>query len=136
MFLNTKVWQQVVAAALAAVGNNLAWKRAVERGAREIERSRYWRFADGVLRIQSTSSKKFYDVDANHTCEATRNGHRACKHRAAHRLMMRYVEALAALDAPTPTPAQPTRAQREAERNNAVLVKPQPSGLRYNGVDI
>ncbi len=94
MILNNQIWKATVAAALAVVTGNAAWVRAIERGAKEIERAAYWSFADGVLTIKSTTSGKLYRIDDQHACEATANSHKACKHRAAHRLLTRYAERL------------------------------------------
>lgn len=102
MILNTRIWNETVNAAKAAAITSPAWLRAIERAAIEIERARYWPFADGVLTIQSTTSKKMYRVADSHTCEA-KGG--ICKHRAARRLMMRYTERL--LTAPVPAPMKP-----------------------------
>jgi hypothetical protein len=94
MILNTRIWQETINAAKSAASTSPAWLRAIDRAVIEIERSRYWSFADGVLTIISTTSKKTYRIDEKHTCEACSNGHRECKHRAARRLMLRYTERL------------------------------------------
>jgi hypothetical protein len=144
MILNTSIWKNTVTAAKAKVANQPAWLRAIERAVAEIERSRYWSFADGVLTIESTTSRKLYKVDAAHTCEA-RGG--ICKHKAARRLMTLYVAALAAAPPPSPmlsdstaqaAPVAMTTAQRQAERDAAILVKPSQRMKRvtYNGMDI
>ncbi len=56
MILNTQIWQQTIEAAKAAASTSPAWLRAIDRAVIEIERSRYWSFADGVLTIISTIS--------------------------------------------------------------------------------
>ncbi|MGH9836928.1 MAG: hypothetical protein ACRD9Y_28210, partial [Blastocatellia bacterium] len=94
MILNTRIWNETVNAAKAAASTSPAWLRAIERAVIEIERSRYWSFDGDVLAIISTTSKKTYKIGADHTCEACANGHTACKHRAARRLMVRYTERL------------------------------------------
>ena len=109
MILNTQIWQQTVSAAKVAVSNNSQWLRAIERADNEIRRARYWSFDGSTLTIQSTTSNKMYRVDDHHTCEACANGHRACKHRAARKLMQRYTERLAA--APLSPEPQPTSLQ-------------------------
>lgn len=95
MILNNKIWRQTVAAAIVAVTGKREWLRAIERAVIEIEHAKYWSFADGVLTLKSTSSGKLYRVDDAHTCEAIEQGHKACKHRAARQLMLRYSERLA-----------------------------------------
>jgi cobalamin biosynthesis Mg chelatase CobN len=98
MILNTRIFNSVVETARTKSANNPALLRAIDRAVCEINRSRYWAY-DGkanVLRIQSTTSRKLYIVDDAHTCEATANGHKACKHLVARRLLQRYTEACAA----------------------------------------
>lgn len=68
MILNTRIWRQTVEAAKAAAFSSPDWVRAIERGVIEIERSRYWSFADGVLTIISTTSKKTYRIGEGHAC--------------------------------------------------------------------
>jgi hypothetical protein len=94
MLLNSQIWQDTVNAAKAAASTSPAWLRAIERAVVEIEKSKYWSFDGSTLVIISTTSKKTYKIDEGHTCEACANGHTACKHRAARRLMVRYTERL------------------------------------------
>ena len=96
MILNSQIWQETIETAKAKSADNAALLRAIDRAVIEIERALYWSFVAGVLRIQSTTSKKLYVVDDAHTCEATANGHKFCKHTIARRLMLRYSERLAA----------------------------------------
>ena len=103
MILNNQIWQQTVAAAILAVSGQAAWVRAIERAKHGIEKSAYWSFDGVTLTIKSTTSGKLYKITAEHTCEATANGHTACKHRAAHRLMVRYLERLGAAQAASET---------------------------------
>jgi hypothetical protein len=99
MILNTQKWQETIAAAKAKAEGNAALLRAIDRAVKEIERALYWSFVAGILRIQSTTSKKLYVVDDAHSCDATANGHKFCKHTVARRLMLRYVERLGASEA-------------------------------------
>lgn len=99
MILNTAIFTATVAEAKAKAANYPAWIRAIDRAVVEIERARYWSFADGVLTLISTTSGKRYVIDDAHECEAKG---KACKHRAARRLMLRYTERLAATKAATP----------------------------------
>jgi len=86
MILNTRIWTETVNAAKAAASTSPAWLRAIDRAVIEIERSRYWSFADGILTIIQRQ-----DIP-----------HRpACSHRAARRLMLPYTERLNAQPAPT-----------------------------------
>jgi hypothetical protein len=131
MILNTSIWQSVINKAKAKVSNSPEWLRAIDRAVVEIEKSRYWSFADGVLTIQSTTSDKLYRIGDDHTCEA-HNG--ICKHRAARRLMVLYFAALQA----QPAASVPTMAQRQAERDKAIQVKPSQylKADKYCGIDI
>ncbi|NOT62804.1 MAG: hypothetical protein HOP19_21555 [Acidobacteria bacterium] len=124
MILNTSIWQAVIDEAKAKASNSPEWLRAIDRAVVEIEKSRYWSFADGVLTIQSTTSSKLYRIGTDHACDA-RNG--VCKHRAARRLMVLYYAALQAQPVAAAPVASSAMAQREAERNAAVLVR------RYEG---
>ena len=89
MILNSQIWQQTIAAAILAVAGKAEWIRAIQRGAKEIESSRYWSVDGVTLTIKSTTSGKLYRITAEHTCEATASGFKACKHKAAHRLMVK-----------------------------------------------
>lgn len=92
MILNTRIFEQTVETAKAKSAGNAAMLRAIDRAVYEINRSKYWVFTDGVLKIQSTTSRKLYVVDDQHTCEART----VCKHKIARRLMQRYHERLSA----------------------------------------
>ena len=135
MILNTSIWQTVINAAKAKAVTSPAWLKAIDRAVVEIEKSRYWSFADGVLTIQSTTSDKLYRIGDDHTCEA-RN--RICKHRAARRLMVLYFAALKIDAGGCFSAPQPAMAQRQAERDKAVLVKPSQylKANKYCGIDI
>lgn len=135
MILNTSIWKQTVTAAKNKAAQHPAWLRAIDRAVVEIEKARYWAFADGVLTIQSTTSNKLYKVGESHTCEA-KGG--VCKHRAAQRLMELYFAALQS-DAGGQINARPrprAMTQRQAERERAILVKPQPKATKYGCFDI
>jgi hypothetical protein len=122
MLLNSQIWSETINAAKAAASTSPAWLRAIERAVIEIEKSRYWSFDGSTLVIISTTSKKTYRIDENHTCEAVANGHTACRHRAARRLMLRYTERLnAGASSPVPAPAPapvPSRLTRRVERDH------------------
>lgn len=140
MLLNIQIWKSVIEAAKTKVANQSEWLRAIDRGVIEIEKARYWAFADGVLTIESTTSKHIYKVSETHSCQATENGHKACKHVAARRLMQRYHEKLSAVDAPTTkadAPAAPvsTPAQRKPKHYPEGLMQTR-SGEAYRGITI
>ncbi|MGH9838045.1 MAG: hypothetical protein ACREEM_04600 [Blastocatellia bacterium] len=128
MILNNQIWNEVIEAAKASTANTPEWLRAVERGAAEIERARYWSFVEGVLSIRSTTSGELHRVDDQHTCEATRHG-KPCKHLAARRLMRRYHERLAQMPAPPASPAPETSDWRE----KAILIKRDGNALIVDG---
>lgn len=148
MLLNTAIFNQTVETAKAKSANNAAMLRAIDRAVYEINRSRYWSFADGVLRIQSTTRRKLYTVDDAHTCEAKT----VCKHKVARRLMQRYTEALGVASAEGKGAAAPAPSAwsangeltangwkvRDEERANAPLISPSLylRGEKYCGVDI
>ena len=99
MILDAQIWQQTIAAAKSAAAGSTAWQRAIERGVIEIEEAEFWSFADGVLTLISTTSGKRYVIGDGHSCSARGV---ICKHRAARRLLQRYVERLSAAS-PAPT---------------------------------
>jgi hypothetical protein len=92
MILNTQIWQATIQAAKAKAAHSPAWLRAIDRAAVEIDRAKYWSFADGVLTIVSTTSGTRYTISDEHDCPARGQ---VCKHRAARQLMVRYTERLA-----------------------------------------
>ena len=119
MLLNSKIWSDTISAAKAAASTSPAWLRAIERAVIEIERSKYWSFDGTTLTIISTTSKKTYRIDDQHTCTACANGHSACKHRAARRLMIRYTERLQTA-APAWAKAMSDRAQEDRRREELI----------------
>ena len=125
MLLNSAIFAATIDAAKASASASPAWLRAIDRAVIEIERSPYWSYADGTLTLISTTSNKTYKIDESHTCEA-KNG--ICKHRAARKLIQRYLERLAAVDA---KPKQEQTAKPQADpRETAVLIKRQGNALR------
>jgi len=120
MLLNSKIWNETITTAKAAASTSPAWLRAIERAVVEVGKAKYWAFDGQTLTLQSTTSKKLYRVDKSHSCEACANGHSACKHRAARRLMLRYTERLnAGVSSPAPAAAPapvPARVERRIER--------------------
>lgn len=151
MLLNTKIFNATVATAKAKSANNPAMLRAIDRAVKEINRSKYWAYDSqtNVLKLMSTTSKKLYVIDDNHTCDAKS---KTCKHLTARRLMMRYTEALGvvATEGERATPPAPLAWSangeqtalgwkvRDEERGNAPLLSPSLylRGEKYCGVDI
>ena len=133
MILNTQIWQQTVSAAKQAASNSPAWGRAIDRADLEIRRSRYWRMDGGVLTIKSTTSGKMYRLDDAHTCEGCSHGHKACKWRAARRLVTRYTERLNAAPALAKQTVKRTLTDRFAERDQSPLIKRQGNAVILNG---
>ena len=117
MILNTAIFNQTVAAAKTKAAGNASTLRAIDRAVIEIEKAKYWSFADGVLTIISTTSGERYVIGDDHTCPARS---KTCKHLVARRLMVRYFEALAVADAkPQSAPVADERAQLIADVKKA-----------------
>ena len=134
MILNSQIWKQTVAAAILAATGQAAWIRAIERAVKEIEKSAYWSFDGVTLTIKSTTSGKLYKITAEHTCEATANGFKACKHKAALRLMLRYSERLALSEK-----ARQVEQRKPSMLAASAIAPLQPPTLRgevYNGMDV
>jgi hypothetical protein len=156
MLINSQIFNQVVSDAKAKSANNPALLRAIDRAVFEILHAAYWSFVAGVLRIQSTTSKKLYVIEATgHTCDAIQNGHKFCKHTISHRLMTRYVERLGASEVTGttktvrnwsadggPVTVEVKRstvtltASRLVEAENAPMLKRTVRGEVYNGIDV
>jgi hypothetical protein len=134
MILNSSIFTATIAAARVAAANRPDVLRAIDRAVVEITKAAYWSFADGVLTIISTTSKKTYRIDAAHTCEA-RTKH--CKHSIARLLMVRYAERLnAAVPAPVAAPTVTTPAAPAITPSNAPLYRPRPRGAQVEGWDV
>jgi len=117
MIINTAIFTATVTTAKAKCAGNAALLRSIDRAVIEIEKAKYWSFADGVLTIISTTSGERYVIDDTHTCAAKS---RTCKHLVARRLMVRYYEALAAADAkPQAAPVAEDRAALIADVEKA-----------------
>ena len=101
ILMNTKIWSETVEEAKGKAAGSPAWLRAIEKADQSLRRfSTYWSFdaTKGELRIMSGSNAGHLYVITNiteHTCPAMAGGHKVCYHRAAYRLMCRYVERLA-----------------------------------------
>ena len=90
---------QALRDARIACAHSMRWLNAVNRAALDLEACR-WAFDGDELRMESASgSGEWYTVDAHGcTCKAGQAG-KPCKHRAAHRLLVKAAE-LAAPDPP------------------------------------
>lgn len=95
MIINTAIFTATIETAKAECAGNASLLRSIKRAVIEIEKAKYWSFADGVLTIISTTSGERYVIGDDHTCPARS---KTCKHLVARRLMVRYYEALAAAD--------------------------------------
>lgn len=115
MILNTAIFTATVQAAKAKAAGNASILRAIDRAVVEIERAKYWSFADGVLTIISTTSGERYVIGDDHTCHARS---KTCKHLVARRLMVRYYERLATAD--VTHQAAPPVANEDAERERLI----------------
>ncbi len=136
MILNNQIWQQTISEAKAKSAGNAALLRAIDRAVNEIERSTYWAFADGVLRIKSTTSRKLYVIDDAHTCEAQS---KTCKHHIARRLMLRYTQTLGVASAEVETKRASVTAAKPSmldEASKAVLVNRTIEGETCGGIAV
>jgi len=107
---------------------------AIDRAVVKIQKAAYWSFTDGVLSIQSTTSKNLYRVDAGHTCEARS---KVCKHQIARLLMLRYAERLnATLPESVAMPSVNKPATPVITPDNAPMYKPRPRGAQVEGWDV
>ena len=59
MILNTSLWKQTISEAKAKSAGNDFVLRAIDRAVVEIEKSAYWSFADGILKIKSRPAANF-----------------------------------------------------------------------------
>lgn len=96
MIINEAVFQMVVERALERVQGNKQWTNAIRRGAELIQSNRCLQMADdGTLLILSDSGHNYAVNGVCRTeqglCPAFAN-HKACKHRAAYRLLQIYNE--------------------------------------------
>jgi hypothetical protein len=122
MRLKEQVWQQVVTAEILAASSQAAWMRAIQQGAREIERAADWSLVDGVLMLRRSTGGKLYRIDDQHACRAAARPVKCCKHVAARRLIQRYVEKLgeprAAMFAEANNSAQPFSGHADSATQN------------------
>lgn len=129
MILNTAIFTATIETARTKCNGNAPLLRAINRAVIEIERAKYWSFADGVLTLISTTSGKRYVIDAAHSCDAHS---RTCKHLVARRLMQCYFERLAAVDAKPATPPAPVVAAPIAVEKESIILRPSAAGFRVH----
>ena len=134
MILNTSIFTATIEAARTAAADRPDVLRAIDRAVVKIQKAAYWSFTDGVLSIQSTTSKNLYRVDAGHTCEARS---KVCKHQIARLLMLRYAERLnATLPESVAVPTINKPAAPIITPDNAPMYKPRPRGAQVDGWDV
>lgn len=121
MQLNSLKLAAIVEAAKAKVTNNARWTVAIERAYLHLLENPYIHFdGDGLLIL--SDSGKFYHANGTCQCESFKFN-KPCWHRACAQLVKRYNE-------------DSSLTQRFAERETAVMVKPQPRGHQIDGWDI
>ena len=100
MNLDTDKLTQVAQAALAKVTDSKRWQNAITRAQSLLLDSPFWHVTDeGTLLLLSPDSSALYETDGvvceriagerRVACKAYAEG-MPCKHRAAHRLLLRY----------------------------------------------
>jgi hypothetical protein len=82
--------QQVVQDAFNKASSSRRWQIAIARAKRQIEENPYMHFDGRALLILSPSGE-IYSANGTCQCKAYRN-HQPCWHRAAARLVERYIE--------------------------------------------
>lgn len=98
MQLNQERFDQVVAAALAAVGDNKRWRNAIVRASVEVQVNPFIDFDGQAALILSSTSNEIYRANGQcHTtdgkpCPAFAKG-QPCYHRALSRLLAIYHQA-------------------------------------------
>ncbi len=101
--LNDEKLEQVAAEAFGRAGGSRRWQNAVTRAWQILRDTVYWHMTeDGSLLLLSPDSSELYETDGRTcsrivgerrvSCRAYSRGY-PCKHRAAHRLLVRYREA-------------------------------------------
>jgi hypothetical protein len=100
MNLDTDKLSRIAQAALGKVANSKRWQSAIKRAESLLLDNPFWHVTeDGTLLLLSPDSSELYETDGvvceriagepRVTCRAYAEG-RPCKHRAAHRLLLRY----------------------------------------------
>jgi hypothetical protein len=84
--------QQVIQEAFDKVANSRRWQMAIARAKGELESNPYMHW-NGVALVVLSSSNEIYEANGTCQCKAYRHG-QPCWHRAAARLVERYMEAV------------------------------------------
>jgi hypothetical protein len=82
---------EVIATAKAKAAGEPSWLRAIDKAVAEIESNPFIEFQDNHLLILSAKSGEIYEANGTCGCQAFRRG-LPCYHRAAARLITRYLE--------------------------------------------
>ena len=90
MNIDTNKLQQVAQAAFDKVYGQRRWEVAITKAKVQIEENHFMHFDGGALLILSPSNE-IYRANGTCQCKAYRNG-QPCWHRAAARLIKRYME--------------------------------------------
>lgn len=83
--------QQVIQQAFDKV-SDVRWQTAIAKAKQQLEGNPYIHF-DGHALLILSDSNEIYSANGTCQCAAYVNGHKPCWHRAAARLVKRYVEA-------------------------------------------
>lgn len=90
MNLNEASLNEVKATALKAVKDNRRWTNAINKAAEELLNNPFVHFRGDCLVIWSASGE-VYEANGICQCAAYLSG-QPCRHRAAYKLMKRYIE--------------------------------------------
>lgn len=90
MNFNSAKMQQVIQDAFDKVGHSRRWQTAIAKAKQEIESNPFMHF-DGHALIVLSPSNEIYEANGTCQCAAYKN-HQPCWHRAASRLVSRYLE--------------------------------------------
>jgi hypothetical protein len=115
--INTKKFNSIVETAKAKASNDPKWLRAIEKAAKAILSGEIYvtTLAHGAL---VTTANGTYAANGHCNCEAARNGHTQCKHRAAARLMDLYETEMASAVSFTADVAESSRENLITEIEN------------------
>ena len=91
MNLDQHTLSAVVETALVAVNGNKRWSNAIRKAAQELQDNPYMHWT-GQLLLMLSESGEIYEANGRCQCKAFASG-QPCRHRAAARLVQRYMEA-------------------------------------------
>jgi hypothetical protein len=90
MNVNADRMEEVIREAFDKVGGNRRWQTAIVKAKQQIESNPYIHF-DGAALLILSESNEIYRANGTCQCKAYQNGN-PCWHRAAARLVERYIE--------------------------------------------